>query len=146
MSTKPARRGKQTKEKDRITGTDALKNVILKGKPTVIARGATEAATGTISRVTPSDFPYVTSKEKLSAKAEHHPGDIRFFSIFTKGGKTLSGQVTVEGVAHLKDGRVKYVGVTSNGDKIELDGHQIHLNPKMPKGQPAVMTPLPSSA
>ena len=145
-STKSARRGKQTKEKDRITGTDALKNVILKGKPTVVARGATEAATGTISRVTPSDFPYVTSEKKLSAKAEHRPGDIRFFSIFTKGGKTLSGQVTVEGVAHLKDGRVKYVGVTSNGDKIELDGHQIHLDPKMPKGQPAVMTPLPSSA
>ena len=35
-STKPTRRGKQTKEKDRLTGTDALKEVILKGKPTVV--------------------------------------------------------------------------------------------------------------
>ena len=118
----------------------------MKGKPTVVERGATEAATGIISRITPSDFPYVTTKKKLSAEVEHRPGDIRFFSISTKGGKTLSGQVEIKGVAHLKDGRVKYLGVTSNGDEIELDGHQIHLDPKMPKGQPAVMTPLPSSA
>ena len=63
------------------------KDVILKGKPSVVEQGATEAAAGVISRIVALDFPYVTTKRNKAQRNKW--GTEPFFGPVRRGEESL---------------------------------------------------------